>query len=39
MIQENGQITIVEEIIISKSYYVRGKQVLLSHDLTSIIEI
>lgn len=36
---ENNQIVIAEEIIISKIYLVRGKQVMLSHDLAELYQI
>jgi hypothetical protein len=39
MDQENSQIAIVEEIIISKIYNVRGKQVMLSYDLAELYEV
>jgi len=39
MTQENGQIAIAEENIISKIYYVRGKQVMLSHDLAELYQV
>ena len=39
MRQENSQITISEEIIISKIYHVRGKQVLLSRDLAELYQV
>ncbi len=39
MNQENSQITIVEEIIISKIYDVRGKQVMLSYDLAELYQV
>jgi hypothetical protein len=39
MNQENNQTTIAEEIIISKIYNVRGKQVMLSHDLAELYQV
>ena len=39
MNQENSQITIAEDIIISKIYNVRGKQVMLSHDLAELYQV
>jgi len=39
MNQENSQIAIAEEIIISKIYNVRGKQVMLSYDLAEFYEV
>jgi len=39
MRQENSQITISEEIIISEIYRVRGKQVMLSHDLAELYQV
>ena len=39
MTQENSQIAIAEEIIISKIYYIRGKQVMLSQDLAVLYEV
>lgn len=39
MSSKNNNITIAEEIIISKIYQVRGKQVLLSHDLAELYEV
>jgi len=39
MNQENGQIVITEEIIISKIYNVRGKQVMLSYDLAELYQV
>jgi len=39
MNQENGQIVIAEEIIISKIYNVRGKQVMLSYDLAELYQV
>ena len=39
MRQENSQIAIAEEIIISKIYQVRGKQVMLSHDLAELYQV
>ena len=39
MRQENSQITISEEIIISKIYHVRGKQVMLSRDLAELYQV
>lgn len=36
---KNNNITIAEEIIISKIYQVRGKQVLLSQDLAELYEV
>lgn len=39
MRQGNSQIAIAEEIIISKIYYVRGKQVMLSHDLAELYQV
>ncbi len=39
MTQENSQITISEEIIISKIYHVRGKQVMLSRDLAELYQV
>jgi hypothetical protein len=39
MNQENNQIVIAEEIIISKIYHVRGRQVMLSHDLAELYQI
>jgi hypothetical protein len=38
MNQENSQIAIDEEIIISKIYNVRGKQVILSYDLAELYQ-
>ncbi len=39
MTQENGQISSAEEIIISKIYNVRGKQVMLSYDLAELYKV
>jgi len=39
MRQDNSQITIAEEIIVSKIYNVRGKQVMLSHDLAELYQV
>ena len=39
MDQENSQISITEEIIVSKIYNVRGKQVMLSYDLAELYEV
>jgi len=39
MNQENSQIAIAEEIIISKIYNVRGKQVMLSFDLAELYHV
>jgi hypothetical protein len=39
MRQENSQIAIAEEIIVSKIYNVRGKQVMLSHDLAELYQV
>jgi len=39
MNQENSQILINEEIIISKIYNVRGKQVMLSQDLAELYQV
>ena len=39
MNQETGQIAIAEEIIISKIYNVRGKQVMLSYDLAELYQV
>ncbi len=39
MNQENSQIVISEEIIISKIYNVRGKQVMLSYDLAELYHV
>jgi len=39
MNQEYNQITIAEEIIISKIYNVRGKQVMLSYDLAELYQV
>lgn len=39
MNEENSQITINEEIIVSKIYNVRGKQVMLSYDLAELYEV
>ena len=39
MTQENSQIAIAEEIIISKIYNVRGKQVMLSYDLAELYQV
>ena len=39
MNQENSQIAIDEEIIISKIYNVRGKQVMLSYDLAELYQV
>ena len=39
MNQETGQIAIAEEIIISKIYNVRGKQVMLSFDLAELYQV
>lgn len=39
MNQENSQIAITEEIIVSKIYNVRGKQVMLSYDLAELYEV
>ena len=39
MNQENGQILINEEIILSKIYNVRGKQVMLSQDLAELYQV
>ena len=39
MRQDNSQITITEEIIVSKIYNVRGKQVMLSHDLAELYQV
>ena len=39
MNQENSQILITEEIILSKIYNVRGKQVMLSQDLAELYEV
>ena len=39
MTQETSQIAIAEEIIISKIYYIRGKQVMLSQDLAVLYEV
>jgi len=39
MNQETGQIAIAEEIIISKIYNVRGKQVMLSFDLAELYHV
>ena len=39
MNQENSQILITEEIIISKIYNVRGKQVMLSQDLAELYQV
>ncbi len=39
MRQENVQITISEEIIISKIYHLRGKQVMLSRDLAELYQV
>ena len=39
MNQENSQIAINEEIIVSKIYNVRGKQVMLSYDLAELYEV
>jgi hypothetical protein len=39
MNQETDQIAIAEEIIISKIYNVRGKQVMLSYDLAELYQV
>ena len=39
MNQENSQILINEEIILSKIYNVRGKQVMLSQDLAELYQV
>ena len=39
MNQENNQILINEEIIISKIYNIRGKQVMLSQDLAELYQV
>ena len=39
MNQETGQIDIAEDIIISKIYNVRGKQVMLSFDLAELYQV
>ena len=39
MNQENSQIVIAEEIIISKIYNVRGNQVMLSYDLAELYHV
>jgi len=39
MNQETSQIAIAEEIIISKIYNVRGKQVMLSYDLAELYQV
>jgi len=39
MNQENSQILITEEIILSKIYNVRGKQVMLSQDLAELYQV
>ncbi len=39
MNQENNHIIIAEEIIISKIYHIRGRQVMLSHDLAELYEV
>jgi hypothetical protein len=39
MNQNNSQISINEEIIVSKIYNVRGKQVMLSYDLAELYEV
>jgi hypothetical protein len=39
MRQENSQITISEEIIISKIHNLRGKQVMLSYDLAELYQV
>lgn len=39
MNQENSHIAINEEIIVSKIYIVRGKQVMLSYDLAELYEV
>jgi len=36
---ENSQITIAEEIIVNKIYNIRGKQVMLSHDLAELYQV
>ena len=39
MSKENNNIIIAEEIIVSKIYHIRGKQVMLSHDLAELYEV
>ena len=39
MNKENSQIAITEEIIVSKIYNVRGKQVMLSYDLAELYQV
>ena len=39
MNQETGQIDIAEDMIISKIYNVRGKQVMLSFDLAELYQV
>ena len=39
MNQDAGQIAIAEEIIVSKIYNVRGKQVMLSYDLAELYQV
>ena len=39
MNQENSLILITEEIILSKIYHVRGKQVMLSQDLAELYQV
>ncbi|MCD4711366.1 MAG: ORF6N domain-containing protein [Bacteroidales bacterium] len=36
---QNNHIIIAEEIIISKIYHIRGRQVMLSHDLAELYEV
>jgi hypothetical protein len=39
MKKENSKIVIAEEVIISKIYTIRGKQVMLSHDLAELYQV
>ena len=39
MSKENNKIIIAEEIIISKIYHIRGKQIMLSQDLAELYQV
>jgi hypothetical protein len=39
MASEDNSISIAEEIIVSKIFHVRGRQVMLSHDLAELYEV
>lgn len=39
MASEDNSVSIAEEIIVSKIFHVRGKQVMLSHDLAELYEV